>query len=370
MPSLASTLEPEPHGRYIPQLDSLRAFAVISVMLLHFHPHPSAVLKFLGREGVRFFFVLSGFLITGILLSSRLRIRQEGQTIWQSLRIFYVRRFLRIFPPYYAILAVLAVLLVPNVTKYLAWHLTYTTNFLIARLEHWPTPVGHFWTLAVEEQFYVLWPLLLLLVPGRFLFLLVMATIATGLGFRIIAEVLGLNAFIWLLTPAALDALGMGALLALAGYSRQTKMALSIGSIAALSRLCIPKSALAYEVSETGLTCLYALIILLASTGKIRWFQNVLCAAPITFLGKISYGVYLYHVPVAWLFRGLVERGARHRILLGEEAYFILAYGFITIGIASMSWFFFERPILGLKNRFAYDVIATPIESNRGEVVR
>src|SRR5262245_50147613 len=115
---------PTPQSEHLPQLDSVRALAVLGVLAAHWLPANWTYIIPIGTISVRVFFVLSGFLITGILLRSRQQAAASGAK-WHSLRQFYVRRFLRIFPLFYAVLAVIAILDVPLVRQSFPWHLCY-----------------------------------------------------------------------------------------------------------------------------------------------------------------------------------------------------------------------------------------------------
>ena len=143
-----------PRGR-VAQLDSLRALAVGGVLFAHFVPagHPLAALHLLpwGSLGVQLFFVLSGTLITGILLGCKAEVEATRQSVGFSLRRFYARRCLRIFPAYYATLLLTAFTLWPVVRESLPWHLVYASNFYVVRQGGWPDTVAHLWTLSVEE---------------------------------------------------------------------------------------------------------------------------------------------------------------------------------------------------------------------------
>src|SRR5436309_1918792 len=145
---------------YVPQLDGVRALAVSLVVAEHYTHHELPLAT--GRTGVILFFILSGFLITGILLDAREWARAAGVPRPPVLRRFYGRRFLRIFPLYYASLAVLYAAGVPDVKGYAGWHLAYLSNVLFCRLGAWPAATAHLWSLAVEEQFYLAWPLAIL----------------------------------------------------------------------------------------------------------------------------------------------------------------------------------------------------------------
>ncbi len=158
----------EGSGEHLDQLDTLRAFAVTAVLIRHFWPELQPGLD-LGARGVHLFFVLSGFLITGILLRSRALVEDSGRGTGLAIRRFYIRRFLRIFPIYYLVLAVTWALGFPDVRSGIVWHLAYGSNILFAIENQWPPTTAHLWSLSVEEQFYLIWPLLMLLVPRRHL---------------------------------------------------------------------------------------------------------------------------------------------------------------------------------------------------------
>ena len=147
---------------YRPQLDGLRAVAVLAVAWSHWERPYQFGIPF--GAGVHLFYVLSGFLITGILLE----VRQQHQR-GAALRTFYIRRALRIFPAFYLTLAFAWWAEVPPLRETLAWHATYLSNAQIVLTETWPGAISHFWSLAVEEQFYLLWPWLIVFVPERLL---------------------------------------------------------------------------------------------------------------------------------------------------------------------------------------------------------
>src|ERR1700751_1592145 len=194
------------------QLDSLRALSVTGVLIDHFWP--TRILDFvdLGHIGVCLFFVLSGYLITGILLRFRSSIEGGRSDVATALRRFYIRRFLRIFPPYYALLTLMVVTKFPDVRNTLWWHAGYASNFLFALQGSWtPWVTSHFWSLSVEEQFYLVWPFLILLIPRSRLVAVVIAIIVSSPLFRLIALLAGTNdVTLYVATPASLDALGPG----------------------------------------------------------------------------------------------------------------------------------------------------------------
>ena len=157
----------EDHRR---QLDGLRFLAFLVV----FVSHGWATLPSYGASGVRLFFVISGFLITRILLL------HDSSSLWRDLRVFYFRRMLRIFPLYYGVLIILYIF---GMLPHAAWQFFYVQNILMFLQESAIFP-GHFWSLCVEEQFYLTYPVILLLTPARWrmhvLFLILCIGTAAG----------------------------------------------------------------------------------------------------------------------------------------------------------------------------------------------
>ena len=161
--------------------------------------------------GVHLFYVLSGFLITGILLDVRERADRVA-----GLKAFYIRRALRIFPAFYLTLALAWIADVPPVRETFWWHALYLSNVQIVVSGEWPGAISHFWSLAVEEQFYLLWPWLIVWVPRRWLVPAIVAAIAVAPLFRLWLAMIGYReTMLGVLTPGWLDSLGVGALLAL-----------------------------------------------------------------------------------------------------------------------------------------------------------
>src|SRR5687768_3549383 len=204
-------MKPASDAARMPQLDGLRAFAVVAVAISHWTP------RFIHEAlpwgtGVQLFFVLSGFLITGILLRSRPA--DLGITMGTALRIFYTRRVLRIFPVYYAVLAFALLWGVGTIDHTWPWHVSYLSNVYFSFHEHGPAisdPYLHLWSLSVEEQFYLLWPFVVLVAGRRALTIILYTSIAASLTFRI-----GIDHFapqivsVRYLTPSCLDAFAVG----------------------------------------------------------------------------------------------------------------------------------------------------------------
>jgi len=198
------------------QLDAVRAFAVLGVVACHTFDVDRHPWFDYGGKGVQLFFVISGFLITGILIDARRDATTSQQPMTGVLRSFYARRALRIFPVYLVTLALGAAFGVQGMREQFGWNVLYLSNWKIALDGEWGT-VTHIWSLAVEEQFYLVWPLVVLFAPRRLLPWAIGSMVAVGLVTRTV-----LTGFtdMWedgvgILTPALLDSLGLGALLAL-----------------------------------------------------------------------------------------------------------------------------------------------------------
>jgi len=346
------------------QLDSLRALAVTGV-LIH-HAWPTCILDFvdLGHVGVRLFFVLSGYLITGILLRCRRSIEAGQSDVATALRRFYIRRFLRIFPPYYALLALMVMANFPGVRNTLWWHAGYASNFLFALQGSWtPWVTSHFWSLAVEEQFYVVWPFLILLVPRSRLVAVVIAITVSSPLFRLIGLLAGVNeTALWVATPASLDALGLGSLVALCADQPDARRRLfRLGLISIPLALIIlgvvslvnDRLWLSYVVNETVVALALACLVGKTAEGFGGLSGRLLSLRPLQYVGTISYGIYLYHLFVLQAFWKLL--GVARQPLLDKGPVLFLIVASMTVAMAAMSWKFLEQPFNDLKRHFPYE---------------
>lgn len=352
-------------GRYLPQLDGIRAIAVTMVLLLHaVVPPRSGAIAWLLRNGFAFgwigvdlFFVLSGYLITAILL------KEKGEP--RYFRNFYARRALRIFPLFYLVAIVLLVAAprlpfgrFPSVSI-----LTYTSNFTMVFTGREWTPLAHCWSLCVEEQFYLFYPFLVFRLDTRQLRTMLRWVIALSPFVRLATNALVHPAASAFLTFCYFDVLGMGALIAVELHDRTTVSEtavrrLRIGLAAAIAvtlllmltkQLDMSKAfAGAFGLTVVGATS--ALLIALAALDALP-FRRALRAAPAVMIGRVSYGIYLLHYPIVKLVEAFLGTRAD-----GWTRTSIIAAAGIggTLPLAMLSWFAFERPILKLK-RFFYE---------------
>jgi peptidoglycan/LPS O-acetylase OafA/YrhL len=349
---------------YMPQLDGLRALAILAVLFDHWTNGLMEKVLPLGLLGVRLFFVLSGFLITGILLRSRDTAESGAHTKALGLWHFYIRRALRIFPIYYLTVAVTA-LLYPSIRSGLAWHLTYTSNFYNARIGGWPLYVGHYWSLAVEEQFYFVWPWLILFTPRRVLPVLVMLIICIAPVFRLIAGLEHVNdVALIVLTPSALDSLGLGALLALCDTKPsmqriKRRWAIPIFWAAAggmIAMLVLQKFGIGY-VARKALwyaiaSVLFACAVDLGARGMGGVMGRFLENEAMRWIGKVSYGIYLYHVLLISVIDDATASWAIRPFVLVLVQLVMKAAA--TFAVAAISWRLIEKPLNDLKRYFTY----------------
>ncbi|MFO1076473.1 MAG: acyltransferase [Planctomycetota bacterium] len=351
--------------RHLPALDGLRAIAVLLVLWTHVPPtitpgYPTWLLwahTILepGALGVEIFFVLSGFLITRILLAER---REDRPVRW-----FLLRRVLRIFPIYYLLIAILAVV---RPGGYLAWCATYTSNVLTITRPAEQFPLQHSWSLCVEEHFYLLWPLAVAFTSRRRPLQVILAAMPVMLGaafavgalcdrdlaMRIVAHASPIRFFS--LASGCLIACGEPWLMARPGRLVAIALALVVPALAANNLVlyvlvpqwtggrCAPPLAIAPGLWLLALTssATIALLTTLAFGGG-RWSPwRLLSWAPLRAVGRISYGLYLYHLPI---FHALLRpTPSGMRIALAVSLAFLAA---------SLSYTLIERPILRYGSR-------------------
>jgi peptidoglycan/LPS O-acetylase OafA/YrhL len=351
---------------YMPQLDGLRALAVLAVAFEHYGIKDLPIFRWFewGRLGVWLFFVLSGFLITEILLKSGAEIHAGRRTAWDSAKVFYIRRFLRILPVYYVTLAV-AALCLPDVRHLFLWHVTYTTDFWTA-LHPGAYPYGiHFWTLAIEEQFYLVWPWVILLTPRRFLPGIATGCLIVGVAYRAAYQAHWLGhsrvAALGLPTVGNIDKFACGALLALATVmagkhgavnSRISRVGLWIGLPALLFLEALnvkhPRSPLPSMFVSAAAALFFSWVIARAAAGFAGPVGHLFQSRFLTYPGKISYGLYLFH-PFVPLLLATVHVPLPHSV--GPR---FVIYSAAAIALASISWYGLEAPINALKSWFPY----------------
>ena len=349
---------------YRPALNGVRALAVWLVVLGHWTLAPFPM----GEMGRLTFFVLSGYLISGIAWKQGLW-RGPVRGWGRPLRMFYLRRVLRIIPPYYLALALGALLPLATLRDYPLWFVLPASNLLFYRLQHWGEGVGHYWTMAVDEQFYLVWPVLLALLGRRVGALLAVG--AAGLLFRVTWGLYFRTDFVLVLLPAAFDLFALGAVLYLVErrpwaqrLARGRWPALAWAGWAALwavTQLAHQPRAwfLSYPIAGAGAAFLTLNWVLHrpapAPAGAGR--RSLLLHPALQWLGQRSYGCYLYHLllPVVYqraVFRLVATGAARHWLLSPLPTVLVLTP--VLLALTAASWAWLEAPLDRLKHRLPY----------------
>jgi len=344
---------------HIIQLDGLRFFAVFSVMIAHWaqwHLSNKLLKELPFVHGVTLFFVLSGFLITTILLTNKEHYLKQGKGFSKLIKNFYFRRILRIFPIYYLLLLVLFIFNYQNTRELIGWLSTYTINIYQSITNVYVGNFNHFWSLAVEEQFYLFWPFLILFIPNKHLLKILVLIIALSILSKAYTYGFTQN---WMaisyFTSNCMYALGFGALLAFLKTYHFTflkkfiafKWFLIVAFTYLFSlfiQISFSLSWWKYVVDDVLFSIVACQVILIASENGFKGIFKELLEHPfIVLCGKISYGMYLYHLFIPTkIFESL--NGLASLILL-----FIL-----TFIVSYLSWKFIEQPINQLKQKFPY----------------
>lgn len=361
MPSVRTpAAESQSNSRWFSQLDGIRA---VAVTLVFFH-HWTVKGKGVGSIGVQLFFVLSGFLITGILLRERQEIEAGRQSFVFSVKQFYIRRFLRIFPLYYFCLALCLALGRFGIRHTFLWHFFYLSNLLFLLKNQFFFPFAHFWSLAVEEQFYLFWPCVVLLCPRRYLTAVLLALITFAPLSRLAMVLSGHPDFVQSSTMvwANFDTLGMGALIASLLFMSETRQASASRWLTFCIPACLAELLISHKVSSPLLgVCLDPLAVALLSVWLV-WnaaigFKGIagkcLNNPAMAYLGRISYGLYIWHM-FAPIFISYILTAFRLPVSLNDGAVGFILFFAWTVTMASLTWFLFEKPINELKRHFPY----------------
>jgi len=362
----------------LPTLDGLRGVAILAVLFFHYaggalkQSHSlfvgsiSMMIGF-GWTGVDLFFVLSGFLITGILYDTR-----NGSRYYRN---FYARRALRIFPAYYLLLATYLLL-----TPFLHLHWKPGHLFFLVYLGYpaalvWPAlqlispfvAVVHLWSLSSEEQFYLIWPWMIAKLKNPKVILWACAALGGG-AILLRTTILAAHAldpsWVYGFLPCRMDTLALGAALAIlvrsSWYSHAQQWSAPVFIIAGgilIIICCVRHTVDRYDfvIATIGYS-LIAIVygaLLLGSLRKGSWLGHLFSAKLLRFFGKYSYGLYLYHLPLASLLHPMRDYfiSRTQSFLTGSAVYLTSALA-INLIVACLSFYLFESPILQLKTHF------------------
>lgn len=381
----------------IPELDGVRGFAVLLVLMVHILPYNpvSVELPFskyvhsfshMGWVGVDIFFVLSGFLITTILLRTK-----AGDGYFKN---FYARRSLRIFPLYYLTITmvfVLVYLFFPDqreeVVFSLPWYYFYVSNwgFSFLTLAD-PFAIGLTWSLAIEEQFYLIWPLIVCYLNSKRLTVFSLILVISSLILRIVIPYIYISPTVdygelfYHATFTRLDSLILGALIAIAYESKSLKKTLNV---LAAPVFVVALAMVAYLVYLNPISPLWdnppmyiygftfialgagGLIVMLTTYSENNLLRRIFRIRFLSFFGKYSYAIYLFHrIPILFL-----DKYFKENSISGYPGWFLFSFLALLIPVimALISWNLFEGPILNLKKYFEYQTpeIQAPFSEKR-----
>lgn len=378
----------------VPSLDGVRGLAIALVVIYHTTNLPLVTtvdhvwsrLSMLGWSGVTLFFVLSGYLITGILFDAK------GDR--HFFRNFYARRTVRIFPLYYGVVFFSLVLLphIPHpkmqrfgqVTGEEWWYWTYLSNFLVAKYERFRHGILDVsWSLSIEEQFYLVWPFVVLLLNRRRLMWLCGLLIAGALAFRVAGMALGTGALrMYVLPFTNLDALAMGGWLALAsrgraggGVTSRLTRFLPVARVVAPAGILLMIVTALYgfrsdpmvfgadwptphmrTVGYTVLAFVFGAFVVLALDPARSAWRRVFELDFFRTLGKYSYALYLFHLPLRAMIRDWVYPPGKYFTVFGSplpgQILFHVLSLTLSLAVAWLSWHLYEKHFLKLKKYF------------------
>lgn len=347
--------------KYIKQLDGIRAIAALMVMFFHFFKNIEANSQFysaikkisiFGQTGVSLFFVLSGFLITRILLSTK-----EKKNYFKN---FYLRRALRIFPLYYLFL-IIYYFLIPSISNFQfvpfnqqIYYWIYIQNFAITF--NWKNSgPDHFWSLAVEEHFYLFWPLMVYFIQYQKIKLGLLLIIILAFISRLFFIENKIDVFYFTLTR--MDELALGALLA--SFEKDGKLNYAKTKIFFISIVILMVPTIILWIHTTGksnsliqlfkfnlISLIYFCLVGLTVCLKNENFLNkILKSKFFIYTGKISYGLYVYH-PLCFFMTSVLLK------VTNVSISFFLSF-LLTYLIASLSYYFYESYFISLKKHIA-----------------
>jgi peptidoglycan/LPS O-acetylase OafA/YrhL len=334
---------------YQPRLDGVRAVAVLLVIENHFVTVGGNFT--FGLFGVRLFFVLSGYLISRIIFNYR----SSPAPVWKLFSVFYWRRAIRLYPPLIVVIAATIAFDLASMREDWPWHLFYLSNFKMF-LDQSYGAAAPLWSLSVEEQFYLIWFPLLLLLPLRRITLAIITSIAIGSFFKLI-----ISPFLWVavLLPTNIDYLALGALMAyLENYQpesdeRITKTASNIMLVSALLIVILIarfNESFVWSQIDDFVNGILAFCIVSSARKKTgSLYFEFLEWRPLLHIGRISYGLYIYHYFVAEYLHQYGVLSALKNSWGGRPAMLAVELA-LTLLVAETSWVLIERPLSKLKD--------------------
>ena len=342
------------HKKYFPQIDTLRFIAVVLVIINHWLPNHWVNHFQLGRLGVDLFFVISGFLITKILF----QLKDSSSTLRQKLKTFFIRRILRVFPLYYFVVILTTFFNRGIFSEALPWNLLYGSNFFILSIDTWPGVMSHFWTLSVEEHFYLFWPFIILIPNKKWIVYAISFTALLGLLSRYYFFIFDFPfLYTYIFTSSCFDAFAIGGILAFLCCYKPNYLFHKILDNKFIFAICLLGLLFSiYSLNFQGYNhniwnfvffrffsaCVFFIVIGLAIDSK----SSILNNPHFVFLGKLSYSMYLFHNFIPGFLLGVqYPTNIYLRLLLYFPLLVLVSYG---------SWKLIELPFNALKQKFKY----------------
>ncbi|MDR3098693.1 MAG: acyltransferase [Paraburkholderia sp.] len=358
--------------RRVKGLDGLRALAVVLVFLSH-KAHLEAIDA--GKIGVWLFFLISGYLIIGELHRNRLRIEQRTARRDAVLYVFFVKRTLRIFPVYYLLLIALTIahafFYQRDVDLGLAWHYVFLSNFWIGIVhDGWPGSVSHFWSLAVEQQFYLITPFVLLFTrASRHLAICAAMIFAAALAHLALYATGAIEPLVYAFSPWNFALLLLGGVLAIGGarVPMEGRVQSGIGLVLACASLAVfalaradcdaceaTQRAILPGLLDIGLAFSLGAVFLWLVRHQGSVLVSALEARPLAYLGTISYGFYLFHnlVP-SHLGDAPALYASLHVPPLAQDLLALAMQFALSVLLAHLSWQLLEKRVLEWKEPLA-----------------
>jgi peptidoglycan/LPS O-acetylase OafA/YrhL len=367
--------------RYIPQLDSLRAIAIVSVVVAHWFPKDSFLYALSSAiNAPSFFFTLSGFLITAILIKAKDNRHTHNISITTILKDFYIKRSLRLFPGYFLVVGTWWFTKPGNEPFSLVYFATFTSNIYTWKIQQWPA-LAHLWSMAVEEQFYLCWPLVVLFTNRRYLAPVIL--VFTGIGL-IWQQFYMPNEYAGVRTLSCLDCLSIGALLAyILRYQPDIlrRYYALITVLAGLSLMLVIVQVAIYDAEIIRNRTLVSIItfwiitfFVIKGDAKNYLFSQLLKNRLLMQVGKISYGIYLYHFILPYFTNSYFIKLNTHLFSHAPTAWennILLAENFVVLlGLSYLSYYHFELPVQSLKRFFTAPAGTTAVSRRQINIIQ
>jgi peptidoglycan/LPS O-acetylase OafA/YrhL len=341
-------------------LDGLRAVAALFVICEHWIAPDNPVKRFIPSAGlgIEIFFVLSGFLITDILLKQRDKISRGQITIAEGIAQFYIARIFRILPLYVFGIALLWSLNVGDTRNQLLWWATFSENLYPSFNNAFMGLLGHYWTLAIEWKFYIVWGVLIIVARQQFIpFILIMPVLLAPLWRLYSPELIGLP-YTSLWVPGAMDSLGIGGALAylLRAHGRSPALhsavlvALGIGGTMLVeswaARAFVLSMPVYFGILEYTGTALFAVSLVYIMVANEK--EIFLLDSPVMrYLRRISFGIYVYHLVLLGALPEIAKLFDLHLTLFPYYNTWWFRSS-TTLTVSAASWAFLEKPIISL----------------------